>query len=494
MVVAILALTFSSCDFFSKTRREERIKQKIDQEVDNASQLIAQDHVNQALELLEELSLEYPNRPEILIALAFAYSTHKDFSLAASTFERISKLDGSYQENALYAARAYQEDNNLMAAVENYCYYLKFFPDDFDTWRSVAESEALLKHHQKALEAYFFILPKGKLSGLDYAKMGNLFFEVNNVAQAEFWYAKAAELSDGKEQGKLGLVQIACQRKEWPVVEKLLAELDSVEGDRIDKIALVGVRRELNQWKAQKAEEVRLEKERKELEEKDLQLQAQLKKEGEEKALLQKKLEEERVAKQKLEQELIAKKQAEDERIAREKEEAEKLKEKAEQAVLLAKQSEEKLKTVKLRQLFDQQLYADAEKLANELASSSSTLPADLWFLLAQIHFNTNAFDKAHFDIQQAMHADDQNVQYAFFCLKLLQKTEKPEQLTQKLKETKEKFPQNPEITLATARAYEKIKQDKEQAVALYKEFLKLAPLDHKKRPEVEQKVQLLSK
>lgn len=122
-------------------------------------------------------------------------------------------------------------------------------------------------------------------------------------------------------------------------------------------------------------------------------------------------------------------------------------------------------------------LYQEALAIANERA--------DLWNAVANVYSTDGQTKNAVAAALKATRLDPFNVEYTLDYLRLIQRTQNTADFINELETAYSRFPDNPEIILSLARAYQRIDKHVNAARMLYKRFIELAP-DHPLRPEAE--------
>lgn len=109
---------------------------------------------------------------------------------------------------------------------------------------------------------------------------------------------------------------------------------------------------------------------------------------------------------------------------------------------------------------------------------------ANAWHELSLAYMGNKALKDAELSAKEAINIEPENLGYTFNYLKLVKSNGSKEILLGELNKAKERFPNNPDLTLTLAQAYHKSENDWVNAKKFYEEFLQLAP-DHAKSEQV---------
>jgi len=113
---------------------------------------------------------------------------------------------------------------------------------------------------------------------------------------------------------------------------------------------------------------------------------------------------------------------------------------------------------------------------------------AEVSYELSRAFYQNRQFREASIYAAEATRLDSENVRYALNYLRAIQRTVNRDALMRELVRAKEKFPTNPDVTLALGRAYEIIMGNTRNARFLYEEFIALAP-EHPRADEIRNKL-----
>lgn len=425
----------------------------LEESVALANQHLAAGRLDQAINLLDQLNKEHPLTPSVIEPLAFAYAERNDHEMAAFYFDQLADTGTAERQFLLYSAQSLIQSGDLEAAAERYRRYVTDFPDSGPEWKKLGELYEKLGKSSEAVEAYLSSYSM-KQSGEIAVRLGKIFQRLNNTPQAERWYQTAIESPDDAEpDALLGLLEIALQKKNFAVAENIINTLDTKYPGRLDISRLASKREELANWRKQQDD------------------------------LAQKLAEQQRIARElreKAEREAAeaaaraaAEKAAEEERARREAELAANPPEPTTESNLSA-----------ARKAKENGDYESAIK-SYWAALKLDDHPAQLWFELSDAYYLSDQMKWAEATALEAKRREPFSPLYTLQYLKVAQKTKAPEEFLQALIHAKEKIPDSPDITLALARGYLKIKKSYRNAAILYQEFLDMAP-GHPQRAEAE--------
>ena len=424
-----------------------------------ANQNLAAGEGERAIAMLERLNNTYPGDLALLESLAFAYAEQGDFMLAAHYFLEIANSDPAEKQYLIYAGETLKRGEDLEGAAEAYREYLKFQPTSAEAWNTLGQITESLLQPRAAIEAYLES-HRLKPAGRSALRLGTLFSELGNVAQAESWYQIAIELGDGSEaQAYLGLLALALELKNYPLAEKIVKHIDAIYPGKLDVSHLAFSRSELERWREQHEK-------------------------------LSRKLEE---------QERIAQELSEKTAAAR--------KEEQEVALRASELAEAELKLAALelsppppsaaefidnaRRLRQDQRLSEATQKYWEAIKLDDSRP-EIWYELSETLLQDNQLAWAEATALEALRRNSQSSLFNLQYLAVAQRSKAPEEFLRELIKAKERIPHSPEITLALARGYKNITQSHRNAAILYREFLEMVPY-HPNRDAIETELNALA-
>ena len=430
----VLFTLFLSSVLFLASACQDR-EAKIAETIDLSHHFLDEGDSHRAIELLEDLSDNYPDDLAVLEALAFARASAGDHILAAHRFVQIVRTNPKRSPYLLYAAKSFQAGNELEEAGELYREYLQLDPTNATVWSALGKLHESLEQPDEAIKAY---LEKDLLkpSGSNAFRLGKLFSDQANTTEAESWYQVALELDDGSQpEPYIGLLGLAMEKADYPLVEKIITEIDKRFPGELDVSPLSSSRTQLANWRQEQEEQAR-----------------KLRKA-------------ERIARQ-----------------MKEREEAE------HRAQLLAKIEQEVPEEPPppppitadslLREARQSKLEGhDADAVASYWESLKlDDSRAQVWFELSETLLADNQLPWAEATALEAIRRDPQSTLFTLQYLAVAQLTKSPEQFLKELIRAKERLKESPEITLALARGYKNISRSTPNAIIFYREVLEMLP------------------
>ncbi|WOO42213.1 tetratricopeptide repeat protein [Rubellicoccus peritrichatus] len=502
LIVATLFMT--GCGPSEESLQQARQKEVTDG-LDTANRLLFSGQTDEAINRLEILDQENPNNPEILEALAFAYAKKPDHALAAFYFDTVVQLDPGRSDLALYAARSHSETDDPSSAARAYQAYLKDSPEDAAAWQALARNLAADNQRKQALNAFHEASNRSgnPPEALDAAIIGELYIDLENQAQAERWFEASLQMpseEDSEQRAYLGLLELDLLGKNWAEAEKRLAQLDQVAPDALDNSPLAAARLELAQWR--KAQD-------------ELQAQSQLNLAAVEP--------ESPTPAESVEPEVPPAEStitidrtgetisladgeptplpdkvlptAENPDGAIEEGDIEPTPLASVETVTPTPEPEpappaEPTMAELAAAAYEAEDFDEAVRLyQSALAEDPSSAP--IYFELSRAYYKTESWPQSELYASEAMRRDPANLRYTVNFLRAIQKTQPRERLMAELIRAKERFPESSDVTLALARGYERIYNNRRNAIFLYEDFLNLAPA-HPQADQVRQHLQTL--
>ncbi|MGE9294115.1 MAG: hypothetical protein ACQKBW_10920 [Puniceicoccales bacterium] len=245
----------AGCSRSDPEAEQARIDAEVATQLDAAKRLLYNGNVDQAVVMLETLDADYPNRPSVIEQLAFAYAEVPDTAMAAFYFDQAYQLESARSDLALFAAQAHASMQDWGAAATAYQNYLDDEPMDASTWKQLAQAQRSAGKVRPSLEAWLraFKAEKSKPTVTEAVELGNLYYELDNKAQAGDWWNYALKLpneGDSHAQARLGLLRLALSREHWDQANELVSRLDEQSPTLIDTSDLAGIREQLQQLQA----------------------------------------------------------------------------------------------------------------------------------------------------------------------------------------------------------------------------------------------------
>lgn len=212
------------------------------------AQMAAGNHTA-ATSMLENYLAAHPGAFDVIDRLAFAYAEAGDPAMAAFYFNRAGEIDPAQPEYFLYAAQALEQINDSAGAANSYRKYLTANPDDATVYIQLAEMNAELGNRSAALDAYLQA-NRHRPDGTIQNAIARLYLESGNQAQAQTWFASAAQSGGtAREVALLGLLEIALRAERFADAEELVQTIDREFPGAIELSPLADSRRQLEEWR-----------------------------------------------------------------------------------------------------------------------------------------------------------------------------------------------------------------------------------------------------
>lgn len=468
-------LVFAGC-----SSREARFAEKIAQ----ANENLENGEVVKAIKLLEQLKAQYPDEPQILELLAFAFVEAKDYYTGAFYFNQLAQ---TYPENIdyyLYSAQAWVNAGDDDAAIKDYEAYLLENQSDWNTWKKIGDLYLKTGQKSKAIHAFSNSSKIKPDSELD-LKSALLASDMGNLRQAEVGYERLLQAKDPDiaREAYTGLIQIKHKRRQWEEVEKLMTAIQDKFPDLLDTPEIEAVQQDYETFNKAKIEEAR-----------------RIKEEEEQRQRI---LDEER----KRAERLIAARRA----AAQQSQEAPKTKEEVPPRQLVGN-IEEPTETVEETQTQEPEvppkpnaappkpqqstpLQRALEEARRFAATNSEEAVAKYWdainigdksgiafYELARIYYNRRQFSEAEMTSLEALRRDPQSNRFLLTYLQIIRKTKAKPDVVAEIQKYRRIYPQNPDLVLLLARIYAEPGGDAVAARSLYNKFFEMAP----NHPEIE--------
>ena len=133
----------------------------------------------------------------------------------------------------LECAEAYMLAQDLKSARDKYLIHLKSFPNDSQTWLSLARILAEIGENTEALNA--FEKSGDTPTALDCVSAGNLYLRKSIYVKAQYWFEKSLKKqTDPIENALLGLLEIKLALKDESSAESLIFDIEKSFPGSID--------------------------------------------------------------------------------------------------------------------------------------------------------------------------------------------------------------------------------------------------------------------
>ena len=467
------------------------------QQLEQVAALTQSGEYAKAEDILNRIAQNNPEDISILLARADLYQAQGEKVQAALTLQQAQQLA---QDNVSLLYRTLMA---LQAAGQPHGNYLELLakqsPESMtpELWEQLGAFRSNAGQTQTALDAY--LEANGSQGHVPTAEsataIGQLFLKLNNLPQAERWFASAAESNDLNALSALfGLLEIHHRNKDWAKAELILTQLQEQFPGSIEASHWSALPGEIKEWRAaQEALEKEVMAKNNVPEESDDILSdtdATSKTEtsgdtevseneavaentegaidapsGKEAAVADLEAAMAMADKPAIEEDLVPTEDFIEEPAPAPLPSPSQLVDDAR----LAEQERDYATAI--------QLYWQALSQANE--------SSEIWNRLSQAYLIDGQIQNAETAALESLRLNPENESYMLDYLRIIQRTSKLPDFLVELQNAYERFPQSPDIVLSLARAYERIEGREEAAANAYRRFIQLAP-DHLLRPEAE--------
>ena len=412
-----------------------------------------------AIEILATLNEERPDFMPVVEALAFAYAGNGDHTLAAWHMIQLADLDPSQPDLRLLAAESLETAGDPKAAIEQYRIYLKIDSQDSQAWNHLAGLYRQIGNTQGAVEA---LLSKQTLDPSEETAfaLAELFRQLNNLPQAQVWYATAARhIGPRTDEARLNLLELSIIEGDFEAADKLVDALSGHLTDPAQQELFADYRKQIKAWKAS---------------------QISMKKAREEQARLA--IEVDRLSQ---EQKRISSDNAHQAEI--------------EAAARLAEEESSRMAAAPAVASPSGQSAPGPEQEGDELAALGDPKGAaiaywkavgqddsrsDLWLKLTNAYRALREWPEAEACVLEARRRDRQNPDIEIVYLDIIRQTRPYDQFLDEIESSRSRYPQDPDIAIVLANALSATGENTIRAIRAYEDFLLLAPPDDPRRQQ----------
>jgi len=220
--------------------------------IEQADKLILDGNPLEGIQLLETYNTSHPGDISVVESLAFAYADQGDHAIAAIYFSRIAEIDPSQPEYLRFSAEALLAAGDRQGALNEYQRYLAARPQDRAIHLAIAKLYKETNNPSAAIDA---LLRANRINADGHLQnqIAEHYLNANNLTQAQTWYASAIQYDkESRTQGLLGLLNVALKAQHFADAEKLIKTLDTESPKALDASKLAPVRAELIEWRARK--------------------------------------------------------------------------------------------------------------------------------------------------------------------------------------------------------------------------------------------------
>lgn len=444
-----------------------------------------------AIEILETLTVEYPNDLDVLSSIGKVYTAEGDHTMASFFLEQ------AYLQAPEDTERLFEAYRSLRAAEQPAGHLLEKLaeqaPDVMDAqlWARLGQDREAANQIQPALNAYLKSAESSSDSAELAAAIGQLYIKIDNLAQAEAWLERAADNDDPNAMTALfGLLEVKLRQKDWSSAEATLEQLDTQFPGAVEASQWKPARQELIRWrKAQDAMQARLAKAETEEDAEDstnggkAQIITDLEA-AEAMAHLPAIETAEPNAVEETSQAAAAPVLPAPLELAATAELSSALGDGfAQDPLTTGSQNIEELLTDAALAERDRDFKLAIRKYW--AAISISNQRAEVWNLLSRAYLINGQINNAETSALEAVRLAPGEVAYTLDYLRVAQRSKNADAFLTDLETAYDRFPSSPEITLSLARAHERISGETAIARSLYLRFIDIAP-NHPLVPEAE--------
>lgn len=254
--------------------REERISKAL-----NKADLARQkNELAEALSILGKAAMKIPDSAALHEAIANTRLENDDPQNAADSFAKAIELDATRQRLWIRIADIRDKLGENEAATNALENYLDAFPNDFLAWKNIARLKEQSGDQDGAIKA---ILEWNRIrpSAAPALKLGQLFKQSGNYAQARSWISQAAAYTNdsGAQDALAALIELEINLQQYLPASTWLDQYDARYGSGNADPRIASARETIGKWR-QAQEEIaaaaaRLEEKRLELERQALEAQ-----------------------------------------------------------------------------------------------------------------------------------------------------------------------------------------------------------------------------
>lgn len=444
----------------------------------DAADFLAAGEFGAAIQLLETYDERAENHPEIIEMLGEAYAAEGDMALSAFQYLRLADLDPADPLPLLFAAGALREAGDPSGAARAYERYLAEIPEDTAIWRTLAQLHLERGNRQEAIDAYLQS-NRHNPDGSTQVAIARLFLEGGNLAQAQSWFASAAERNDeARPDALIGLIETALAANRPGDAEAVLRQMDGEFPRLFDRSHLAPKRRELAAWR-ERQEEARRAAEA--LSRARREASREIAREDPPTA----ETEEEDPDPAPPPAVVRDETRAENGDAARPDHTVGAARPDVSDAPRPAREDAPPDSLARAQQLLEEGDTSAAISAFRRALREDRDNP-EIWKGLSEAQLRDGQADWAQASASEAVRRDPSNPVYTMQFLRAAQQVLPPERLVHEIERAHERFPTNPGILFTLARAYDEVINDPRGARVYYERFLSIAGPDHPQRDRAE--------
>ena len=211
---------FCSCQSPNKKR---------DQLIESATKFFNQENYQQVIKMLQSESHQNPLEPRLVVLLAHAHYKESLWEKAALHYETLTKIDPQNNDFIRLCAMSWENSNEPTKAIHFYQLYLEKKPNRLDTWEQLGNLQTNEKNYSGALESFLKVsqFPTREKDGNLCNRIAALNKILERPNKAQFWYQKGLQSKGSASlEAILNLIEIALRQKEEQTLIRLLDNLD----------------------------------------------------------------------------------------------------------------------------------------------------------------------------------------------------------------------------------------------------------------------------
>lgn len=444
---------------------EERFAEKIQQ----ANVNLEKGDVQKAIKLLEKLKAEYPDQPQVLENLAFAFVKAEEYFTGAFYFNQLAH---NFPENSnfyLYSAQAWVNAGDVDSAIRDYETYLLDNKTDWNTWKKIGDLYLQSDQKSKAIHAYsqssqIRFNPQLDLKG---ALLAN---ESGNLRQAEDGFERLLMVEDSAiaKQAHIGLLQIKHKRRQWDEVEKLMTEIEERFPLALSLPEVEKVKTDYETFNQAKIAEIQKIKEEEDRRNRMIEQQRERAEQLAAARLAQLSQSENPHQEEILPSALAREEAVEPEPIQKEISPPPPVVEKPK------KKSSFDLALESARQVGSTNSETTVARYWDAINAGDETGIA--FHELSRVYYSRGEFGEAEMTALEALRRNSNSNRYLLTYLNIIRKTKPKPEVVKEIRKYRQLFPQNADLVLLLARIYAEPGGDATAARGLYEQFFKIAP------------------
>lgn len=203
--------------------------------------------------MLEALSLNFPNDPEILAWIGRIHAEEGDYTMAAFFLEQAYALQPENVELLYATFQAQQSAGQATGATLEQLARLSTATMTPELWLELGRQRAENDQTEAALEAYLKGVDpaREKPAAATAAAIGQLFARLDNPAQASQWLEMAADSATPAARSALfELLELQLKQKNWLAAEATIARLDTQFPGAVAQSQWQQAKDEIKRWRA----------------------------------------------------------------------------------------------------------------------------------------------------------------------------------------------------------------------------------------------------